>query len=102
MIPSWATPGRKVVCIDATEDSPPAPGLVWVGTLDGLTEGTTYTLRAVGLDPTFLDPVVKLTEIVRDHDSDGEAGYQLRRFRPVISLEEDVAKFTNIKEPVNV
>lgn len=71
MIPSWATPGRKVVCIDADEDCPYVPGLDWVGDLDGLTEGTTYTLRAVGLDPTFLDPVVKLVEIVRDHDRQG-------------------------------
>ncbi len=96
MIPAWATPGRKVVCIDAEEDCKPVPGLEWIGTLDGLTKGTIYTLRAVGRDPTFLDPTVKLVEIVRDHDSDGETGYQLRRFRPIITIEEDMLTFRSM------
>lgn len=100
-LPSWAVPGRKVVCVDDRERNPPRDDIEWVGTLDGLTAKTTYTIRAADYDPLTHSPVVHLVEIVRPPcEFSGDAGYLVWRFRPVVALEEDMLTFRSLLNTV--
>lgn len=99
-LPSWAVPGRKVVCVDDEERDVYVPGVDWVGTLDGLTKGQIYTLRCAEYDPITNEPVVHLVEITRDMDDAGESGYLVRRFRPIVTLEEDMLTFRSLVNTV--
>ncbi len=61
--------------------------------LDGLTKGETYTIGSLDFDPLDRVPTIHLREI---HRGENEAwgrpsGFRLARFRPAISLKQDVA-----------
>ena len=81
-----AKPGDKVVCVDDREDAYTVPSVVWYrDSLDGLTAGTVYTVRAIARSPNPYHDwfIVQLVEITRPHDEWGEGGYHVNRFRPV-------------------
>lgn len=89
--------GMKAVCVDTSDrnfgDWPS------FGTLDGLTRGRIYTIRAIGDYRGF--PCVWLEEIARASDSslNGEVGYSVRRFCPVIERKTDISVFTVMLTP---
>lgn len=101
MIPSWATPGRKVVCIESFENFNliDTNGESWPPSRWGYNmpvKGTTYTLLHAF---TCSDGVgVYLAEVRNDHqlNADGrEVGFPIEYFRPVITLEEDMLTFAS-------
>lgn len=97
----WAVPGRKVVCVDASERAPLGPRVKYIGTLDGLTEGVTYTIRSVQIDPGDKVLTFRLAEIIRPlvGDEIEETGYRATRFRPLHTIETDVALFAELLTP---
>lgn len=97
----WAVPGRKVVCVDAAEHAPLNPRIDYIGTLDGLTEGVTYTIRSVQIDPFEQVLSFRLVEIIRPlvEDEIEESGYRATRFRPLHTIETDVALFAELLTP---
>lgn len=101
MIGEGFEPGSFVVCVDdrLTEEigglNP--HGCRLYGDLGGLTKGTVYTVRDVGLSRDSL-PVVWLVEIVRTHDDGYEEGLWRGRFRPLLKLSIDA--FLKTEQPV--
>lgn len=97
----WAVPGRKVVCVDASERAPLNPRVEYVGTLDGLTEGVTYTIRSVQIDPLEQVLSFRLVEIIRPlvGDEIEETGYRATRFLPLHTVETDVTLFAGLLTP---
>lgn len=81
--------GQKVVCVDARNVRKYSKWPIREGsTLDGLSEGLVYTIRAIG---SFRGvPCIWLDEIVRMPDLYGEAGYHPARFRPVVERKTDI------------
>jgi len=94
VIPSWAVPGARVVCVDAKWSSePPA---------DPLRLGLVYTIESAYIWDAMIGAqvVVRLVEI--DHPFLPGFGYLLDRFRPVVtrSLEQDVAEFRKLLDHI--
>lgn len=102
MIPHWATPGRKVVCVkdysgrlihDINGDSWPSSR--WGYTTPVL--GETYTLRKAFLTRQG-KAAAYVVEIRNDHFLNvfgEEIAFSLAHFRPVITLEEDMLTFAS-------
>lgn len=96
--------GQKVVCIDATSSATANLRL----TLNGLTEGAIYTVRAVAGVPNHT-PYLKehlqcgvclwVEEIVRPSAYSGgpETGYSAARFRPLVKT--DISVFQAMLNP---
>lgn len=92
--------GQKVVCVDDTVDPAwlhRAAGFDWVGELDGLKKGSIYTVRSMFVDPDDGMNCLRVEEIIRSPslDESCEPGYVVGRFRPAVSVPEDVALFTH-------
>jgi len=73
-IPSWARVGAKVMCVDGATD-PHGNAVV---------AGETYTISR-----TDSDGVTGYVSLVEDRDQD--CGWYVSRFRPLITLEHDMA-----------
>lgn len=94
--PSWAVPGRKVVCIDDDQQ-------YWHNLLPGeITKGSIYTIESVVMQaggPLNPEPVwcAILVGIVRKGGGSRGVGhgFRLTRFRPLVESteEQDVAIF---------
>lgn len=97
-IPSWAKPGAKVACIDASEREDTDPGAEVH--LDHLVLGQTYTLRDIAIGNGG-KPGVRLAELGAT-----PFGFLLARFRPAVEPKteaEDVALFRHhLKQPEGV
>lgn len=109
-LPSWARKGMKVVCVDDYADRFTFAGPTWTGSIDGLTAGRVYTIRAVFFD-ALGGACLRLVEIRRLPGGSNsiyfpgvEAGFALQRFRPAVdetALQKDVAYFKDlINQPV--
>ena len=90
---SWAKPGVKCVCIDASPyESPGHPPLFgWP------IERRVYTVKAVGqFHPHYDGVMLQIAELANPALIDGrDCGWDIRRFRPLITRtqEDDVALF---------
>jgi len=74
MIPAWARVGAKVVCV---RSDPPRS--------DPLRRGAVYTIARVYVDDEIgSGPYVDLVEVAR-------VGWWLKRFRPLITIEDDIS-----------
>lgn len=93
----WAVPGRKVVCVDASlaTAGPPPNSSGWTGLIK-VVPGEIYTIRSVQVD-RFGRPSVLLVELPKRSIFD--AGYFVGRFRPLHTLEDDVALFAELLTP---
>jgi len=91
MIPSWAKPGAKVVCVDAF----PLEGSIWVSPP---VEGVIYTITDTFYQEGVL--LLRLKELRNFQD----IGYLARRFRPLVSRtqEQDVDLFKSLLNPTLV
>lgn len=99
--------GQKVVCLDAEPHLRyMPPGFNGIGDLDGLTEGAVYTVRRVGrrhpADP--MPNSLWLEELRRPLRVEtcimlGEAGFDPRRFRPVVERKTDISVFQAMLNP---
>jgi hypothetical protein len=102
-IPSWAVRGRKVVCVDG---SPPPDRAdhyrAWPE------QGAVYTIREVLWVETLQMYQVRLVEIQNavhwyKNTGDFEPAYALRRFKPLVTIEDDMeAHFVallDVKQP---
>lgn len=92
--------GQKVVCVDGVAHHKYITGLYPKvrGDLDGLTEGSVYTVRAVGRWHPKGGPSVWLQEITRPIKTSaamsfGEPGYAVQRFRAVVERKTDISVF---------
>lgn len=99
----WAKPGAKVVCVDAST----VPGKIWKNG-DQPSEGATCTILDVWVDNTgslVLEFVEKRRSRKTEEAFGYRVGYNVRRFRPLITQADDVAKFawmlTDTKEKVD-
>jgi hypothetical protein len=100
-LPSWAVPGRKVVCVsEFIGKIRDIDGRYWPPSRWGYTMPVVksiYTIcevRVVGGAPG-----VRLVEIDNSHvlDAGGkEIPFALKRFRPVVTLEEDMLTFRSL------
>lgn len=98
-LPSWAVPGRKVVCVDASEHYAGNPE--FRDGLDGLTKGQIYTIRGVYFRETTGRYCIRVSEIFGRYDARGEdVGFAIVRFRPVITLEDDMLTFRSLLNTV--
>jgi hypothetical protein len=106
--------GQKVVCVNDIVKFPLGSkrtghdGTVWTstGNMGGLRAGAVYTIRGFSLCPVDNAPTVLLEEIMREEImrygvSQGEAGYCISRFRPVIEKKTDISIFTRILDDVS-
>lgn len=95
-LPSWAVPGRKVVCVDANNTN----GYVWHD--NPPVKGEVYTISGVFID-RIVGVAVDLIEKPRPIAS-GLAGchlgYSITRFRPVVTLEDDMLTFRSLLNTV--
>lgn len=97
----WAKPGVRCLCVDDEPNKYVVSGWYWSGGLDGLSAGTTYTIRSVLID-RIGRPCIRVDEIIRATPSSGsywgnsEAAYSLSRFRPLVSESDDIAMFRKI------
>jgi hypothetical protein len=101
----WAVPGRKVVCVDtsvrlikdtAGEYHPPSR---WG--IPTPVEGETYTIEGI-YETTNGDGIgIRLVEINNAGKPSDEynIGYAPWRFRPLHTIEDDVALFTELLTP---
>ena len=87
-LPSWARVGAKVVCVDAAC----RPGRFWRPS-EAPTQGNIYTVAAAFFNPAG-DPRIHLVELQRSPETIKVlgylAGYRVERFRPLITLEDDL------------
>jgi len=99
-IPSWARVGAKVVCIDDEKATGRFIPASYRGSWDGdLVKGSIYTISAYGKHSAFPDMLcVHVSEAPR------KAPFALRRFRPLVTLEDDIttyfADLLDVREPV--
>lgn len=88
----WAKIGAKVVCIN---DDPAASRLpsayLWSGEIS-IVSGSTYTISSIGIHSITGNIAIKLKEVPDRNWTD--EGYHLSRFRPLVSLEDDISMFT--------
>lgn len=92
MWPRDAYVGQRVVCVDDVIRSEDVPHWInLVGDLDGLTFGTVYTIRRIGISDIYGTVDIYLEEIIRPIESDEpETGYFADRFRPLDESRLDV------------
>lgn len=107
MIPSWAKPGAKVVCVNAT----PKPlrdtnGVLHDPSYFGFilpVEGENYTIRSA---KAYKDHVgILLNEIDNTHcvnEKGIEVALAIWRFRPLITEADDIALFKSLLNPTLV
>lgn len=97
----WAVPGRKVVCVkvgDWTDTSglPCNDGLMYP------VNGETYTIRDVFLGKCG-ELYIRVNEIVNPlgmyRDGRSEIKFWIERFRPLHTIETDVALFAELLTP---
>lgn len=105
-IPSWARVGAKVVCVNDASGQFQSAEIAHLG-LDGLRCGEIYTIRAVGYSKHWGTPGIWLEEIVRPIKSSRaleEEAFHILRFRPVKTIEDDIAThfaaLLDVREPV--
>ena len=84
-LPSWAVPGRKVVCVD---DQNPHQ---WMWRGDKPIKNEIYTL-----DRVVLGPNGRIGCFISELYNVNPWGYLLTRFRPVVTLEEDMLTFRSM------
>lgn len=98
----WAKPGVKVVCVD---------GKPYLGHPDDIwpITGSTYTIREVFLSEYYVGEVhVRLVEIVnteksyRGFKAPFEAGFNVRRFKPLVSKSLPASLTNLLKNPKSV
>jgi hypothetical protein len=89
MIPSWAKPGAKVVCVDDF----PLEGSIWVSPP---VEGVIYTITDTFYQEGVL--LLRLKELRNFQD----IGYLARRFHPLITEADDIALFKSLLNPTLV
>jgi hypothetical protein len=90
----WAVPGAKVVCVDAST----VPGEIWKNG-DCPVKGATYTISDVWVDNSgslVLEFVEKQRSLKSEQAFGYRVGYNVRRFRPLITQADDVAKFAHL------
>lgn len=91
MIPSWATVGAKVVCVDAAWSSDPPFA-------SPLRKGAIYTIESAYIWHAAIgaEPVIRLVEV--DNPIISGFGYLVDRFRPLVirSHEQDMEIFRKI------
>lgn len=91
-VPSWCRVGAKCICIDdGVHEEWLSPHIKYRDGLDGLTKGEIYTVRDTFFDEIEQSWRVRLVEIVRGTFMGIEDGYVSFRFRPLVSLEDDIA-----------
>lgn len=90
---SWAEPGAKCVCVDASPCS-------WSGRPSGLIVGEVYTVVAqLPMDRTG-GIGVRINEVPSASElRGGKYGWAISRFRPLVTQSDDVAKFTHLLKP---
>jgi hypothetical protein len=88
--------GQKVICVDAKPE-----GLSHWGLTEAPVEGAIYTVRRYFLSAA--DWIVWLDELERDDWTRSmwgpDAGYDARRFRPLVGKKTDVSIFERIFNP---
>ena len=84
------SPGQRVVCVDSEPHTRYMPtGLIAVTELDGLSQGTVYTIAEVGDFFGLVSLVLaELTRPVRDWVPNKCPGFDARRFRPVLQVSD--------------
>lgn len=91
-LPSWAVPGRKVVCVDASPHGPQAVHLTHksIYTIDRV-EWFHWANGVVGYG-------VHLLELPRPfvRSLGSRAPWGITRFRPVVTLEDDMLTFRSL------
>lgn len=94
----WAVPGRKVVCVDGSLETsgPPPHGCRWAGKVEVMA-GETYTIRSIQINPRSSRLCVLLVELA--DRSLWDNGYWVGRFRPLHTVEGDVALFAELLTP---
>lgn len=94
-------PGTEIVCINDNKMAFAKPGILYRGTLDGLTKGKIYTVKEI--IPT--EPYEKtryeviINEIFRE---DKKQGYAIERFRYLDLCGLDELLKVEVKEPERV
>jgi hypothetical protein len=101
MIPSWAKPGAKVVCVDAEMVTGPSPlcvGGIYTVTFAYLCKGAP---RGAFKGP---HPCVVLAEVRNTFSPTRHGGFSADRFRPLAfrTQEQDVALFKSLLNPTLV
>jgi hypothetical protein len=100
-LPSWARVGAKVVCVDAAC----RPGRFWRPS-EAPVQGKIYTVAAAFFNPAG-EPRIHLVELQRSPETIKVlgylAGYRVERFRPLITLEDDLEAHFRIllRQPVS-
>jgi len=104
MFPDWAKIGAKVVCIS---NNP-----TWKKPVDRFPLyypkiGSNYTIRDIGyLHPDFPDLVTVYLEEIHNSELLEATGWEnpfaLHRFRPLITLEEDMKMFNTIIKDIKI
>jgi hypothetical protein len=97
-LPSWAVPGRKVVCIRGGFANRSSRG--HRNNKQPKTKEI-YTIRTTGA--SWIDglPVLLLHELPNpDLSGIGDYGWACTRFRPVVTLEEDMLTFRSLLNTV--
>lgn len=97
---AWAKPGVKCVCVDAAKGT-----MKGHDPLNGFpVEGAIYTVKAVGpFRPFFEGVTLQIVELPNPSIGDGkDCGWHPRRFRPLITLDQDIALFAHHLDGVGV
>ena len=93
---TWAKPGVKCVCVDASPD--------FYGEQSGLAQGQVYTVKGDGGRDAFGVFGIRLVEIATRFDRYG-LGFNVNRFRPIVTRtqEQDLEHFlpllNTVEEP---
>ena len=102
MISPMTLPGTEIVCINDNKMAFAKPGILYQGTLDGLTKGKIYTVKEITPDHRS-EYIVILNEIARpvymDHDPNG---FAIERFRYLDLCGLDELLKVEVKEPERV
>lgn len=99
----WAVPGAKVVCVDGAEHPEWMNGHFSLEEVrDYIAGGTIYTVRLAGIDPIWDMLALWLKEVDRTFWRGMEPGFDIRRFRPLVSprtQQQDLAVFILLLTP---
>ena len=89
--------GQKIVCVDDNKNKNPPPfGFRWTGKIS-ISKGNVYTIKSIGVHPVIGSTCVELIEVMKRSDTD--YGYNVCRFRPLISQSDDIAMFKALLAP---
>lgn len=91
--------GQEVLCVNDDVKAFQLPGFHYIGGLNGLKKGCTYTVRAAGMHPFFNIPTVWINEITRPIFNGKEAGFAAERFAPVKKTQTDISVFEALLNP---